>query len=92
MDESIYTLYDRVALARTGGVVLNRSDAAVIRMFNDLMESDERFSNHADDYEIRKIGLIDEQGNITPCLAITVASGAQWRASRVVPPALVKEA
>lgn len=90
MDENVYTLYDRVAIARTGGLVVNRSDAAITRLFNDLLESDERMRNHADDYEIRKIGIIDDDGNLTPVIPITVATGSQWRASYV--PKLTKEA
>lgn len=90
MDESVFTLYDRVALARTGNLVTGRSDAAIIRMFNDLLASDERMGKHADDYEIRCIGAVDEEGNLVAINPRTVATGSQWRASQV--PALVKDA
>lgn len=89
VDESIYVLYDRVAVARTGNLVVGRSDAAMVRLFNDLLAQDERLGKHADDYEMRKVGIIDEQGEITPCVPVTVATGSQWRASQMV--SLVKE-
>lgn len=89
MDEYIYILYDRVALARTGNLVSNRSDAVVVRLFQDLLASDERMGMHADDYEMRRVGLIADDGTIVPQVPETVATGAQWRASRV--PQVVKE-
>lgn len=92
MHEWIYCLYDRVALARTGNLVLSRSDASVVRLFNDLLAQDERLGKHADDYEMRRIGFISDDGEIVPEKPVTVCTGSQWRASQMSGPTLLSEA
>lgn len=81
MDDRIYCLFDRIALARTGNLVLARSDAIVVRLFQDLLREDERLGKHADDYEMRRIGFIQDDGTIVPEVPVTIATGSQWRAS-----------
>lgn len=93
MDDRIYCLFDRVAVARTGNLVLARSDAIVVRLFEDLLREDDRLGKHADDYEMRRIGLIADDGSIVPESPVTIATGSQWRAANYpAGPTLLSEA
>lgn len=89
MDERIYVVFDRVANARSGGLILARNDASVVRSFHDFLSRDEGMRIHAGDYELRRVGLVSDLGEIVPEEPVTVATGAQWQAMNV--PTLVQE-
>lgn len=82
MTEHLYVVFDRVANARTGGVVVARNDASVTRSFHDLLARDDGFRAHAGDYELRCVGSLDDLGNVVAIPPVTVATGAQWAATQ----------
>lgn len=87
---NVYTLYDRVARARTGSLVVHSSDAPVIRLFHDALAQDETLRRHAEDYDMLRVGQVLSDGTLVPEVPVTIATGAQWLAAQA--PALVKDA
>lgn len=90
--KNVYCLYDIVADGWTGQLVTDRADAPVIRMFHDLLADPKMgIGKHANDYEMRCIGSIDDSGELLGHKVVrTVATGAQWLASQT--PSLANEA
>lgn len=79
---NVYTLFDRVAAARTGALVVHSSDAPVIRMFHDALAQDEQLRRHAGDYDMLRVGQILADGELVPETPTVVAQGAQWLAAQ----------
>lgn len=90
--QNVYALVDLVAGRWTGSLVVDRSDAPVIRMFHDLL-ADERqpFKTHAADYELHRIGRVSDEGVLDGYgETVCIATGSQWLAAQA--PTLRKEA
>lgn len=81
--QKLYVIFDLVAEAFLPPIMVNRSDAPLIRHFYDLLANpDSFFSRHPNDYDLRCIGRIDDEGSIdafgTP---VIVTTGYIWSAS-----------
>lgn len=89
--DQIYCIWDTVAGARVGALVVARSDAGVIRMFHDGLARHELFKDHPGDYNLLQIASIDDACAVSG-LAIprVVATGAAFVAAQS--PTLVAEA
>lgn len=81
---NVYCLFDRVAGGWTGALVVDRTDAPVIRLFHDLLSDPKLpYRAHAADYELLRIGRIAEDGTLDGLEGVvSVATGAQWLAAQ----------
>lgn len=58
---SIYAIYDKVAQAQYGALVMQQHDGPVARLFFDLLQDKEQpMSRHVADYELWRIGTISD--------------------------------
>lgn len=89
---NVYCLFDRVAGGWTGSLVVDRSDAPMIRLFHDLLaDAKQGFLQHAGDYELLCVGKIADDGTLQALHEpVTVATGAQWLAAQT--PTIAREA
>lgn len=89
MTTGIYLIWDTKAQARFGGVMLTPNDIAAVRGFVDICnDKDPRnfLKRHPEDFELRKVGYLDDTGLIRPwndetdptCSYVTVYTGLQW--------------
>lgn len=95
MKTGIYIIWDRVADARFGGVMLTSNDVAAVRAFCDVADDkDPRnvIRQHPDDFDLRYVGDIQPNGKLTPYTdengnpdVRLVYSGRDWANTR--PPA-----
>lgn len=80
----IYAVLDTVAGATTGALVVQRSDAPMIRQFHDaLAEPKTPFYSHPGDYNLVCLGEISEDGCAIQSFDAprVVATGAAWVAA-----------
>lgn len=79
-NNTLYQIFDLKAGSIAGPIIIEKRDGPAIRSFHDLLR-DERstISRHPDDYELRVVGVQDEDtGHITGCLPYTIATGTSW--------------
>lgn len=90
--QNVYCLLDLVAGRWVGSLVVDRSDAPMIRLFHDLLaDKGQLFNTHAADYEMHRIGRISDEGVLDGYeTTVCIATGAQWLAAQT--PRLEKEA
>lgn len=91
MNQQLYAVYDNVAKALTGGVMVFSHDAPAIRVFVDaLSEPSSILSKHPDDFALICLGEIaepDTVDNATDLPAIlaygprVVLTGTAWKAN-----------
>lgn len=80
----VYCLYDRVAATWIGQLVVDRADAPVIRMFHDLLADDKTGpGQHPNDYELKYIGQVADDGQLVSVDPQVVATGSAWLAANV---------
>lgn len=82
MLKTIFTIYDNVAQETVGPLMVSRHEAPIIREFYDLLASPtpNLVNKHPDDFELREIGEIDEEGGVQARKMRVVATGAVWAA------------
>lgn len=79
----IYAIYDLVANIIVGSLVLDHSDASVIRLFHDLcQDTNTAVGRHPKDYELRYVGQLANDGQLLPVTPQVVATGAAWLAAQ----------
>lgn len=79
----VYVLYDSVSATWIGQLVVDRADAPVIRMFHDLLRDPKTGPGmHPNDYEIRHVGFVGDDGQLIPSETKVIATGAAWAASQ----------
>lgn len=82
----IYVLFDLVAEAVSSGLFLYPGDPAAVRAFGDaLSDPQSPYSKHAEDFELRCIGLLSDAGVVSGVdheIPRTVLSGSQWLAAQ----------
>lgn len=77
---NIYAIYDIVAQEMLAQVQLMKHDAVAIRFYQDVAQSKGSIVNqHPADFDLIRLGDIDEQGLINPHREI-VMTGAAWLA------------
>lgn len=82
----IYALFDNVANAIVGGLILHYHDAPAIRTYTDIANIPEStVGMHPQDYDLLDLGTINDNGIITADRR-TVLTGAAWIASRTQQP------
>lgn len=81
----IYAVYDNVSGSIIGGLIMESSDAPAIRAFYDALDpkNNSILSQHPEDYVLKELGNIDDQGNINGNMTTrTVTTGTAWTAIR----------
>lgn len=81
----IYAVYDNISASIIGGLIMETTDAPAIRAFHDALhpKNNSILSQHPEDYVLKELGNIDDQGNIVGNMATrTVATGSAWAASQ----------
>lgn len=83
VETAIYGIVDVVAKDLTGGLHLHRHDAAAIRMFIDVAQSERTAINrHPADYELQRFGVITKEGTIKAYdEPVVVITGKAWLAT-----------
>lgn len=84
---NVYAIYDRVAITTIGALVVERSHAQVIRLFNDLLgDTNTQVGKHPADFDLLYLGKIADDGQLLPERPETIASGAAYAVERVLSP------
>lgn len=78
----IYALYDNVAQAIVGGLILHYHDAPAIRNYSDIANiPGSTVGEHPGDYDLLDLGTLNEDATIT-AEKRTVLTGAAWVAAQ----------
>lgn len=81
--QKLYIIWDRVAEAFIGGIILQRSDAPVVRMFNELLADPQtQLAKHPADYDLRFVGTIDDDGSVIGAGHVVISTGQAWVTSQ----------
>jgi len=77
---NLYVVFDKVAEEIFGGIIRVPNDEVARRAFHDLLaQKDSPIANHRGDYDMHRIGTIDNLGFIqTPEANTTIARGQDW--------------
>lgn len=76
---SIYAIYDKVAMAQYGALVMQAHDGPVQRLFFDLLaDKDQPMSRHPGDYELWRIAYISDDLIVTGAEIEVIATGMQF--------------
>lgn len=83
MRTGIYAIYDIVAEMFIGGLQLHKSEAAAVRVFDDLARDPQTgISRHTADYNLLFLGWLEEDQCITPDDSVhgptITLAGKQW--------------
>lgn len=74
--QKLFAVYDTVAATIIGGIMLQPHDGPAIRIFRDaLSQADGPLAKHPDDYQLLRLGDIDDDGMITPRVEL-IANGS----------------
>lgn len=79
----MFVIYDRVAEAFIGQVIVEKHPAPACRLFSDLLADSKTFMHaHPTDYDLLQVAFIEEDGRVeafsTPDVVMT---GASWVAT-----------
>lgn len=79
----LFVLYDKVAEAFLGHIIIERHPAPAVRLFSQVL-ADKNTSpgQHPADYELLQVGFIEDSGQILPCEPMVITSGVAWLASQ----------
>lgn len=76
---NVYAIYDKVAQAQYGALVMQAHDGPVQRLFFDLLADETQpMSKHPGDYELWRIGKISDNLILEGHLPETIATGMQY--------------
>lgn len=79
MKKGLYVVYDLVASCCAGPVVQFAGDPAAGRFFVDLLgDRDTNVGKHPKDFELRRVGWIDDESSMIEPTYHVVVSGEQW--------------
>lgn len=79
---NLYGIHDRVANSIIGGLVIERNDGVILRMFDHLLrDKNTAVGLHPADHDLVKLGSITDDGTITAIRPEIVATGAAIAAS-----------
>lgn len=79
----IYAVVDTRADDIHGGLILQKNDAAAIRLFGDIASNPQTVVHrHPDDFELRRLGYIDTANDIQTEGVAVIITGAQWAAAQ----------
>lgn len=73
---TLYIIWDTKANMPAQAPFLTHNDVVATRSFTDMMSEENSYmAKHADDYELRKLGELEEHGGIgeNPCATIITA-------------------
>lgn len=89
MNRYIYAIIDNVANDILGGLIIQRADAAAIRLYGDIASMPESImGKHPEDYDLVRLGNLDAEHQLVPDYKI-IMGGEAWLAAQH--PQLVKE-
>lgn len=76
----LYVIIDVIAQAIVQNVItISRHEAPMVRMFTDLLSGKGPIAEHPADYQLVRVGYIDENHELTGCTPFQVVlTGAQW--------------
>lgn len=79
---NVYAVIDTVADMIFGPLLLQKHDAAAIRLFSDIAAmKDGIIGQHPQDFELIKLGSIEDDFQITPEKRVVI-TGKQWQATQ----------
>jgi len=79
----MYVIYDTVADAFIGQIIVDRHAAPVCRMFHQLLgDKNTQLASHPADYNVLHIGFIEDSGKVWSIDPNIVATGAAWLAAQ----------
>lgn len=75
--KKLYAIHDRVANCIIGGIVCERNDAVVTRMFSHLLrDTNSAVGAHPADHDLMCLGSMEDDGTITAIRPEIVVTGA----------------
>lgn len=81
---NIYAIWDKVAMAQYGALVMQAHDGPVCRLFYDLLaDKDQPMSRHPADYDLLCVGTITDECQVTGGVVRAVATGEAYVAERM---------
>lgn len=81
MNKSIYVVWDIIAAAMVGPLMVFQHDAPASREFTEVLADPKTsLGRNPADYQLLKIGEISENGTLSPGLVTTVLTGREWLA------------
>lgn len=81
----IYGVFDRVAGSVTGGLMLFAADAVAVRTFGDICrDPNTMMARHPNDYDLVRLGILADNGEIGGVEFTTVITGAAFAATQEV--------
>ena len=83
MRKQIIAIWDNVAEDIAGQLLLFPHEAPAIRFFTDVATMpDSQVARHVADYDLVRLGYLEEDGTITPGGRETILTGAAWAATQ----------
>lgn len=79
VSRSVFCIYDRVAEAWIGQLLVDRHPAPVTRMFHQLLgDKNTQLAAHPADYNLLHIGFVEDSGKLWSVDPTIIATGAAW--------------
>lgn len=79
MNNSIYVVWDLIAQAMAGPIFTHRHDAPAVREFTEVLGNPQTtLGKNPSDYNLLRLGEINENAQLTPGLVTTVLTGKEW--------------
>jgi len=78
MPQTLYMVYDTVSEAVTGPVLSGKNDAVITRIFAEAVRDKNVLGRHANDYQLLRLGTMDDEGIITPNVPVVIATGSEF--------------
>jgi hypothetical protein len=86
MKKHIIGIYDTLAMEIAGPLMTYPAEPPAIRMFGDVASHPEsQVGKHITDYQLVRLGYLEEDCTITPDRAIII-TGAQWKMAQMTTP------
>lgn len=83
VSRSMFVIYDKVAEAFVGQVIIDRHPAPVCRLFHQLLaDKQTNLAAHPKDYVVSHVGYIEDSGRVWAIDPYIVATGEAWLAAQ----------
>lgn len=79
----VFVIFDTVAKAFVGPLIVERHPAPACRMFHELLgDKSTSLAKHPQDYQLRFVGYVCDDGALVEAEVRTVTSGEAWLAAQ----------
>ena len=75
-DEQVFGIFDKVGGVFVGPIWTARNRGVATRQFQDMVNSEPAFRDHADDYELRYLGNFDRKSGFLVGVEVVESLGA----------------